>query len=87
MENDSLLSVRQLYNEGYYVAFDIDGVTIFKSERNTIMKRHRYLDTGLWRINLCPNNQQTEISKSNNINELRNTGSLVNYFKKALFSP
>ena len=38
------------------------------------MKGHRYLDTGLWRINLRPNKQQTKISESNNVYELNNTG-------------
>ena len=45
MANNSLLSVCQLFNEGYYVTFNIDGVTIFNDESNAIMKGHRGLVT------------------------------------------
>jgi hypothetical protein len=34
MAKNSLLSVGQLCNEGYYVTFKIDGVTIFNSGEN-----------------------------------------------------
>ena len=42
------------------------------------MKGHQDLDTGLWRINLRPNNQKIKIAESNNVYELYNTGTLVN---------
>jgi hypothetical protein len=45
------------------------------------------LSTGLWRINLRKNEPQSPISNANNVYELRNTGALVNYLHKALFSP
>jgi hypothetical protein len=45
------------------------------------------LDTGLWRINLRKENQQLHQSVANNIYELRNTGAVVHYLLKALFSP
>jgi hypothetical protein len=45
------------------------------------------LDTGLWRINLRKYNQQLQQSVANNVYELSNTGALVHYLHKALFSP
>jgi hypothetical protein len=45
------------------------------------------LDTGLWRINLSKEHQQPQLAVENNIYELRNTGALVNYLHKAMFSP
>ena len=87
MAKNSLLSVGQLYKEGYYVTFNIYGVKIFNSESNAIMKGYQDLDTVLWHINLRPNNQQMKIAKANNVYELLNTGELVNYLHKALFSP
>jgi hypothetical protein len=87
MANNSLLSVGQLCNEGYSVTFEIDGVTIFKSIGKEILKGNRYLDTGLWRINLRTKNPHNPIATSNNVYELRNTGALVNYLHKAMFSP
>jgi hypothetical protein len=45
------------------------------------------LDTGLWRINLRKDNQQINQPIANNVYELRNTGALVHYLHKALFSP
>ena len=67
MENNSLLSVSQLLNEGYYITFHIDRVTIFNYEINAIMKGHRDSDTGLWYINLRPKKQQTQIAETNNL--------------------
>jgi hypothetical protein len=44
------------------------------------------LDTGLWRINLGKEHlPQQEVE--NNVYELRNTGALVNYLHKDMFSP
>jgi hypothetical protein len=45
------------------------------------------LDTGLWRINLNNDKQQLQQSVANNVYELRNTGALVHYLHKTLFSP
>jgi hypothetical protein len=45
------------------------------------------LDTGLWRINLRKEHQQPQLAVANNIYELCNTGALVNYLHKAMFSP
>jgi hypothetical protein len=50
------------------------------------------LDTGLWRINLRKEmqhntTQHNTIASANNVYELRNTGVLVNYLHKAMFSP
>jgi hypothetical protein len=87
MVNTSLLSVGQLYNEGYYVTFRLDGVTIFNSIGHAILKGVRDLVRGLWRINLRKNEPESPIASTNNVYELRNTGALVNYLHKALFSP
>jgi hypothetical protein len=45
------------------------------------------LDTGLWHINLRKEHQQHPHEVANNVYELRNTGALVNYLQKAMFSP
>ena len=87
MAKHSLLSVSQLSNEGYYVTFKIYVVTIFNSESNVIMKGRMGLYTVLWRINLRPNKQQTQISEYNNLYVLNNTRVLVNYLHKSLFVP
>jgi hypothetical protein len=93
MENNSLLLVGQLCNEGYSVLFSIDEVTILNATQKILMKGSRDLDTGLWRINLCQNKpscnmapKQAQIHSVNNVYSLRNTGSLVNYLHKAMFS-
>jgi hypothetical protein len=79
MADTSLLSVRQLCNEGYYVTFTIDNVTIFNKIGKEILKGLRDLDTGLWRINLRKEIHHNTISAANNVHELHNTGELVNY--------
>jgi hypothetical protein len=43
--------------------------------------------TGLWLINLKQTNNHIPEPIANNVYELRNTGSLVHYLQKALFSP
>jgi hypothetical protein len=78
MANHSLLSVGQLCNEGCIVTFKKASVTICYSE-----KAH----TGLWRINLKKTNNHIPEPIANNVYELRNTGALVHYLHKALFSP
>jgi hypothetical protein len=45
------------------------------------------LDTGLSRINLRKEHQQPQLAVANDIYELRNTGALVNYLHKTMFSP
>jgi hypothetical protein len=43
--------------------------------------------TSLWRINLTQTNKPIPDPIANNVYELRNTGALVHYLHKALFSP
>jgi hypothetical protein len=87
MVNQYLISVGQLCNEGYYVTFRIDAVTIYNSAGKSILKGKRDLNTGLSRINLWHEKPQYAIYVANNVYELRNTGALVNYLHKAMFSP
>jgi hypothetical protein len=87
MANHSLLSVGQLCDEGYIVTFKQATVTICDSENSQILSGPRDLNTGLWRINLKQTNYHTREPISNNVYELRNTGALVQYLHKALFSP
>jgi hypothetical protein len=87
MVNHSLLSVGQLYNEGYIVTFKNTSVTICDPQEFQILSGARYLDTGLWHIHLRKDNQQLQQSVANSVYELRNTGALVHYLHKALFSP
>jgi hypothetical protein len=87
MANHSLLSVGQLCNEGYTVTFKNASVTICNPQEFQILSGARNLDTGLWRINLRKENQQSQQAVANNVYELRNTGALVNYLRKALLSP
>jgi hypothetical protein len=56
MENNSLLSVGQICDEGYSVLFITDGVKILNQKKNKIMKGPRDYATGLWRINLLQKN-------------------------------
>jgi hypothetical protein len=87
MTNHALLSVGQLCNEGYYVTFRIDAVTIYSAVRKSILEGSRDLNTGLWRINMGNEKPQHTVSVANNVCELRNTGTLVNYLHKAMFRP
>jgi hypothetical protein len=87
MANHSLLSVGQLCNEGYIVTFGNASFTIYNPQEFQILSGARDLDTGLWRINLRQDNQHLQQSVENNTYELRNTGALVHYLHKALFSP
>jgi hypothetical protein len=45
------------------------------------------LNTGLLHINFRPGKHQPTIDEANNVYELRNTGALINYLYKAMFSP
>jgi hypothetical protein len=87
MAHHSLLSVGQLYNEGYIVTFQRDTVTICNSDNSKLLSGPRDETTGLWRINLRPTNKHIPDPKANNVYELRNTGALVHYLHKELFSP
>jgi hypothetical protein len=87
MANHSLLSVGQLCDEGYIVTFKQDTVTIFNSGSSHLLSGPRDVNTGLWRINLKQTSNHIPEPISNNVYELRNTGALVHYLHKALFSP
>jgi hypothetical protein len=93
MENNSLLSVGQLCDEGYSVLFNINEVTIMDSTQKILMKGSGDSTTGLWRINLSQNKNrcinapaQTQIQSVINAYSLRKTGALVNYLHKSMFS-
>jgi hypothetical protein len=87
VSNHSLLSVRQLCNEGYIVAFKNASFTVCNSQEFQILSCPWDLDTGLWRINLRQDNQHVHQAIANNVYEIRNTGALFHYLHKALFSP
>jgi hypothetical protein len=87
MANHSLLSVGQLCDEGYIVTFKQTSVTICHSEEAPILSGHQDLHTGLWCINLKQTNNHIPEPVANNVYELCNTGSLVHYLHKAIFSP
>jgi hypothetical protein len=67
MENHSLLSAGQLCNEGYKVSFKNASVTICDPQEFQILSGARDLDTGLWRINLRKENQQSQQAVANNV--------------------
>jgi hypothetical protein len=87
MANHSLLSVGQLCIEGYIVTFKQAEVTICDSGNSQILSGPQDLNTVLWRINLKQTNNHKTEPIANNVYELRNTGALVHYLHKALFSP
>jgi hypothetical protein len=87
MAHHSLLSVGQLCNKGYIVTFRQDKVTICNSDNSELLSGPRDETTGLWRINLKHTNKHKPDPITNNVYELRNTGSLIHYLHKALFSP
>jgi hypothetical protein len=87
MANHSLLSVGQLCDEGYIVTFEHASVTVCNSQKSQILNGPRELDTGLWLINLKQDNNHIPEPIANNVYELHNTGALVHYLHKALFSP
>jgi hypothetical protein len=86
MAHHSLLSFGQLCDEGYIVTFKQDTVTICNSDNAKLLSGPRDLNTGLWRINLKHTNKHIPDPISNSVYELRNTGALVHYLHKALFS-
>jgi hypothetical protein len=87
MAHHSLLSVGQLCDEGYIVTFRQDTVKICNSESSTLLSGPREETTGLWRINLKQTNKHKPDPIAKNVYELRNTGALIHYLHKALFSP
>jgi hypothetical protein len=87
MAHHSLLSAGQLCDEGYIVTFKQDTVTICDSGKSQILSGPRDVNTGLWRINLKQANKHIPDIMANNVYELRNTGDLVHYLHKTLFSP
>jgi hypothetical protein len=87
MAHHYLLSVGQLCEEGYIVTFKQDTVTICNSESSKLLSGPLDAITGLWRINLKQTNKHIPDPIANNVYELRNTGALIHYLHKALFSP
>jgi hypothetical protein len=87
MANHSLLSVGQLCDEGYIVTFKQYTVTICNSGSSHLLSGPRDVNTGLWRINLKQTNNHIPEPIANSAYQLRNTGALVHYLHKALFSP
>jgi hypothetical protein len=87
MTNHSLLSVGQLCDEGYIVTFKQAEVTICDSGNSQIVSGPRDLNTGLWRINFKQDNTHKTEPIANKVYELSNTGALVHYLHKVLFSP
>jgi hypothetical protein len=87
MANHSLLSVGKLCDEGYIVNFWQDTVTICNAESSKLFSGPRDVTTGLWRINLKQTNKHKPDPISNYVYKLRNTGALIHYLHKALFSP
>jgi hypothetical protein len=87
MDNHSFLLVGQLCDEGYIVTFKQVAVTICDPDNSQILRGPQNLNTGLWRINLKQPNSHIPKTIANELYESRNTGALVHYFHKALFSP
>jgi hypothetical protein len=87
MAHHSLLSVGQLCDKGYIVTFKQASVTICDSKKSQILSGPQDLNTGLWRINLKQTNDHIPEPIANYVYELRNTGGLVHYLHKSLFSP
>jgi hypothetical protein len=79
MANHSLLSVGQLYDEGYRVTFQRDAVTICNSDNSQLLSGPRDETTGLWRINLTQPDKHKPAPTAYNVYELSNTGALVHY--------
>jgi hypothetical protein len=95
MENKSLLLVGELCDEGYSFMLSISKVKNLDSKHKTLLIGSRDLNAILWRINLRQRElhtrggtakTQTQIYEANNFYDLRNTGALVNYLYKAMFS-
>jgi hypothetical protein len=88
MTNHSLLSVGQWCDEGYIATFKNASLPVCNYQKSqNLSGGSRDFDTGLWSINLKQDNQQIQQVVANNMYELRNTGALVHYLHKTLFSP
>jgi hypothetical protein len=87
MAHHSLLSVGQLCDQGYIVTFRRDTVTICNSKNSKLLSGPQDDTTSLWRINLKQTIKHIPEPIANNVYELRNTGALVHYLHKALYSP
>jgi hypothetical protein len=57
------------------------------TKKKAILKGNRDLGTGLWRINLRKDKPQIQIAAANNMYQLCNTGTLVNYLHNSMFIP
>jgi hypothetical protein len=82
----TLLSVGQLCDEGYIVTLQKNTVTIYNSNNSKLLSGPRDETTSLWRINLKHLNKKIPNPIAINVYELRNTGALVHYLHKVLFS-
>jgi hypothetical protein len=87
MAHHSLLLVGQLCDEGYIFTFEQETFTICNSESSKLLSGPRDVTTGLWRINLKQTNKHIPDPIANKVYELGNTGALVPYLHKSLFSP
>jgi hypothetical protein len=87
MAHQSLLTVGQLCEKGYIVTLQRDTVTIHNSKSSKLLTGPRDIITGLWRINLKQTNKPIPDPIENNVYASSNTGALVHYLHKALFSP
>jgi hypothetical protein len=87
MAHHSLLSVGQFCDEGYILTFRQDTVTICNSNSSKLLSGPRDETTGLWQINLKQTNKHKPDPIANNVYKLHNTGALIHYLHKALFSP
>jgi hypothetical protein len=67
MAHHSLLSYRQLCDEGYIFTFKQDTVTICNSESSKLLSGPRDDTTGLWRINLRQTNKHIPDLISNSV--------------------
>jgi hypothetical protein len=76
-----------LYDEGYIVTVHGYIVTICNSDNAKLLSGPRDDTAGLWRINLKETVEHIPDPIARNVYELRNTGALVHYLHKALFSP
>jgi hypothetical protein len=74
-------------HEGSIVTFQQYTVTICTSGSSKLLSGPRDVTTGLWRISLKQTNEHIPDPIAKNVYELRNTGALVHYLHKALFSP
>jgi hypothetical protein len=87
MAHPSLLSVGKLCDEDYIITFQKDTFTICNSDNSKLLSGPRDANIGLWHINLKQLSKMIPDPIANKVYELRNTGALVHYLHKALFSP